>query len=83
MSINKSLVVVSQPHPQASIFSPTSLPILKGGELENQLCGSCAVIVIEGVSTGSLRSTLSAPIQLLIRCPKCGAYNTLPTQVGQ
>ena len=83
MSINKSLVVVSTPHPQASIINSTVLPVFQGGELENQVCGSCAVIVIEGVSTGSLRSTLSAPIQLLIRCPKCGAYNTLPTQVGQ
>jgi len=82
MSINKSLVVVSQPHPQASIFSPTSLPILKGGELENQLCGSCAVILAEGVSAGTLRSTFSVPFQLLIQCPQCRVYNALPAQVG-
>jgi hypothetical protein len=82
MSTNKSLVVVSQPHPSASIINPTVLPVFQGIEPENQLCGSCAVILIEGVSTDSLRSTLSTPMQLLICCPKCGAYNTLPGQAG-
>jgi hypothetical protein len=82
MSSNKSLIVESIPHPRASILGATVLPIFTGSEPENQLCGRCAVILAKGVSLNTLRFTFSAPVQFLIQCPQCRAYNTLSVKGG-
>jgi hypothetical protein len=76
------LVVVTTPDRLASIFTPTMHPIFVGTDSEDLLCGSCSVILTEGVSEANVRQRLAAPVQLLIKCPKCGSHNRLPVQVG-
>jgi phage FluMu protein Com len=83
MGINKRLPVVQSPDKQASILAPTVAPVLKGDESENLLCGGCSAMLGEGVSENTISTRFAAPVQLLIKCPKCGAYNELPAKIAQ
>ena len=47
------------------------------------LCGSCGHVICKGVSAESCTSKFSAPVQLLVKCPKCGTHNRLPAKVGE
>ena len=76
------LEIIEQPHPNASVLAPTITPVLKGNDDEDLLCGRCAVVLCEGVSRDTIASRFIAPAQMLITCPKCGAHNQLPAQVG-
>jgi hypothetical protein len=76
------LAVVSEPAADASVVHLENAPFLKGRESENLLCGSCGLVICKGVSTESCLSKFSAPVQLLVRCPKCGAHNCLPAKLG-
>jgi hypothetical protein len=82
MNTNKRLPTVPSPHKQASILAPTVAPLLRGNDSENLLCGGCSVILTEGFSEATISSRFAAPAQLLIKCPKCGAFNVLPAKIG-
>jgi phage FluMu protein Com len=79
---NKLLSTVPVPFKNASIFSATCLPVMKGSEEDNLLCGSCSVVLAEGVSEQTLATRFAVRSELLVRCPKCGALNELPAQVA-
>ncbi len=64
--------------PNASILKPTNLPLFKGTEQENLLCGRCEVVLAKSVSATTMKTRFAAPHQLVIICPKCRANNVLP-----
>ncbi len=68
--------------PEASILAPEVLPAFKGDEDEDLLCGSCGVVLCEGVRAGRMATLFRAPVQLLLKCPNCGVFNYLPSQLG-
>lgn len=77
----QKLDVVDAPHPRASIIAPKkrALPVFTGPDADQLLCGSCGIVLIEGLSLDSCHKTFTTPAQLLIRCP-CGAHNVLPAR---
>lgn len=75
------LEIVATPD-NASIFLPTNAPAFTGADGEDLLCGSCNVTLCQGVSVDSFRRRFAAPVQLLIKCPKCASHNRLPDQAG-
>lgn len=75
---DKVLSTVRVPYKQASILEPEVLPVFKGDDDENLLCGGCSVVLAEGVSEETLVASFAVPAELLIRCPKCGALNEVP-----
>jgi hypothetical protein len=76
------LQIVAVPDIRASILQPNAAPAFKGNESEDLLCGSCGIILAQGVSSVTLNGKFAAPVQLLVKCPKCAGYNRLPAQVG-
>lgn len=76
------LAVIAEPSADASIVHLENAPFLNGKEREDLLCGSCGLVICKGVSTESCASKFSAPVQLLVRCPKCGTHNLLSAKVG-
>jgi hypothetical protein len=76
------LAVIAEPSAGASVVHLENAPFLNGKERENLLCGSCGLVICKGVSTESCTSKFSAPVQLLVKCPKCGSHNRLPARVG-
>ena len=77
---DKLLSTVPVPLKEASIFSATCLPVMKGSDKDNLLCGSCSVVLAEGVSEQTLATRFAVQSELLLRCPKCGALNELPAR---
>jgi Zn finger protein HypA/HybF involved in hydrogenase expression len=76
------LAVIAEPPADASVVHLENAPFLKGKERENLLCGSCGLVICKGVSAESCTSKFSAPVELLVRCPKCGSHNRLSAKVG-
>ena len=76
------LATVPEPPADASVIHLENAPFLKGKEGENLLCGTCGLVICKGVSTESCMSKFSAPVQLLVKCPKCGTHNRLPARLG-
>jgi hypothetical protein len=74
------LAVVSEPSADASVLHLENAPFLTGKESENLVCGSCGLVICKGVSTESCMSKFAGPVQLLVRCPKCGVHNSLSAQ---
>jgi hypothetical protein len=79
---NTKLAVIAEPAVDASVVHLENAPFLKGNEKENLLCGSCGLVICKGVSTASCARKFSAPVQVLARCPKCGALNRLQSEVA-
>ena len=75
------LAVIAKPSARASIIHLENAPFLKGNDKEDLLCGSCGLVLCKGVSIESFTSKFSAPVQLLIKCPKCGTHSCLPAEV--
>lgn len=75
------LDVVDKPSERASVLELEQVPGLKGSDDERLLCGSCGVVLVDGVSRAALTKRFAAPVELLVRCP-CGAHNRLPAAVG-
>lgn len=73
---------VVEPLPEASIISPAVTPAFEGTERDNLLCGKCLITLCRRLSVETMRSRFAAPVQLLIKCPKCGVHNKLPAQLG-
>ena len=76
------LEIIDQPHPKASVLALTITPAIKGDDDEDLLCGGCGVVLCESFSRDTSASLFMAPAQMLLTCPKCGAHNRLPAQVG-
>ena len=76
------LPIIKAPDANASILKPTEHPAFKGNEQDDLLCGSCDVVLFEGVSAASVKAKYAAPVQLLVKCPECGSHNNLPAQIG-
>lgn len=81
MAKNVKLALVPTLPVDASLIYLENAPFLTGKERTNLLCASCALVLCKGVSTESCMKKFSAPVQVLVRCPKCGSHNRLPTQV--
>ena len=77
------LSVVENPDAKASILAPSNkIALFVGDETETLICGKCRFVLVKGVSRETLRARFAAPAQLLLKCPKCGAHNRLPAQIG-
>lgn len=76
--IRTKLGVVDTPLPNASILKPAQLPLFKGDEQENLLCGGCEALLAKSASSMTMKKRFAAPHQLVIVCPKCHANNVLP-----
>jgi hypothetical protein len=76
------LVAELEPSADASVIHLENAPFLKGKEHENLLCGTCGLVICKGVSAESCIAKFSAPVQLLVKCPKCGTHNRLPAKLG-
>jgi hypothetical protein len=81
--IRTKLGTVDAPLAGASVLTPKlPLPAFSGSEDENLLCGACAVVLCRGVSTRTFKTRFGAANQLILTCPKCGAFNVLPSSLG-
>jgi hypothetical protein len=80
---NTKLAAVSELPADASVIHLENAPFLTGKERENLLCGACGLVICKGVSPESCMSKFSAPVQVLVRCPKCGTHNLFPTKLGE
>jgi Zn finger protein HypA/HybF involved in hydrogenase expression len=78
---NIKLAAVATPPADASVIHLENAPFLTGKERTNLLCASCGLVLCKGVSTASCEKKFSAPVQVLVRCPKCASLNRLPTQL--
>jgi hypothetical protein len=61
------------PEPSAgsrTVIDQQTLPVAVSSGDVNYLCGSCGVLLIQGMVG-------SQPNNIVIRCPKCGAYNEI------
>ncbi|MGQ0533468.1 MAG: hypothetical protein ACT4OF_12370 [Caulobacteraceae bacterium] len=79
--------VVPRAHAQASLVAPkavSALPIFRGNSDTSQVCGSCGVTLIEGMTNQDCVKEFAAPFQLLVQCPAggCGAFNVIPATLG-
>lgn len=81
MAKNIRLAAVATLPADASVIHLENAPFLTGKERTNLLCGSCGLVLCKGVSTESCLKKFSAPVPVLVRCPKCESHNRLPTQV--
>lgn len=69
------MTIVLLPHAQASILVVKDVPAITGGGGDTDYaCGGCGVVLIEGGAP-----PISAPVQSLLKCAKCGVYNNIPT----
>jgi hypothetical protein len=82
MAKKTKLAVIARPAADASVLHLENAPFLKGKERENLVCGSCGLVICKGVSTESCARKFAAPVQVLVRCPKCGTHNGLPGKIG-
>jgi hypothetical protein len=81
MAKNIKLAAVATPPVDASVIHLENAPFLTGKERTNLLCGNCGLVLCKGVSVESCTKKFSAPVQVFIRCAKCGSSNRLPTQL--
>jgi hypothetical protein len=81
MAKNIKLAAVATPPVDASVIHLENAPFLTGKERANLLCGSCGLVLCKGVSAESCMKKFSAPVHVLVRCPKCDTHNRLPTQL--
>jgi len=77
--VRTKLGTVEKPLEGASIIQPNGVPAFKGEEQENLLCGGCELVIGKSVSATTLKARFAAPVQLVVICPKCKAYNVLPS----
>ncbi|WP_374469647.1 hypothetical protein [Phenylobacterium sp.] len=84
MSRTLYMSVVEKPHPQAAILQSdkSTTPVMKGNADVNLACGSCQVVLAQGLTVEWFANQFQTPFQLLLRCPKCAAYNRLPATLG-
>jgi hypothetical protein len=73
---------VVEPKAGASILAPEKAPGIVGNERDNLLCGRCLVTLGRRISVAIMTRRFAAPVQLLIKCPKCGVHNEVPVQLG-
>jgi phage FluMu protein Com len=76
------LPIIDEPNKRASILVLKLHPAFTSTDSEDLLCGSCGVVLAQGTSRATIQAHFAAPVQLLVKCPKCGTYNRLPAQVG-
>ena len=81
MTINKKLTTVKVPPNGVVIAVPENLPLYKGDETENLLCGECSTILIEGISEQSMLKRFVMPAPLYIKCPNCEQHNYVKVQI--
>lgn len=87
MKTISKLSVIAKPHPDASILSITPgtgpLPFPPGPDDVDLSCGSCGLILIQGMSPQTCAKMLAAPYQLLVKCStkNCLAYNVIPATI--
>ena len=81
MAKNIKLAAVATPPVDASVIHLENAPFLTGTERTNLLCGNCGLVLCKGVSAESCMNKFSAPVQVLVRCPKCETHNRLPAQL--
>lgn len=70
----KKLEVIPKPKSGTrTVLEPKSnvVPVIKGVGNLDLLCGSCGETLVDGIDEGQIRN-------IVIRCPKCGAYNEIP-----
>ena len=79
--VRTKLGVVDAPLPGASILKGATLPLLRGNEPEDLLCGGCEAVLGKSISGSTLKQRMAAPVQLIAICPKCGANNVLPSTI--
>ena len=57
-----------------------STTLFKGkDDLEDLLCGTCSAVLCESVTALTLKTRLGTSHQLIVVCPRCDAYNVLPS----
>lgn len=76
--VRTKLGVVEKPHAEASVFTGP-LPLFRGDEQENLLCGGCEAVIGKSISARTLKTRIAVPNQLIAVCAKCGTYNVLPS----
>lgn len=81
MAKNIKLTAVATPPVGANVLHLENSPFLMGKERTNLVCGNCGLVLCKGVSKDSCLKKFSAPVQLLVRCPKCRTHNHLPAQL--
>lgn len=63
-----AMKVIPEPRPKIrSVLVPQQIPVMKGGGNADMVCGKCGSVLLEGM-IGPVRD-------LVVKCPKCGAYN--------
>jgi hypothetical protein len=80
--VRTKLGLIDTPHPLAAVLKVTQLPVLRGNEQENLLCGSCEVVLGKSISALTAKTRFATPHQLIIVCPRCAANNVLPSTVA-
>jgi hypothetical protein len=75
------LAAVEPPPADASVIHLENAPFLTGKERTHLLCGNCGLVLCKGVSAESCMKKFAAPMQVLVRCPKCDTHSRLPTRL--
>jgi hypothetical protein len=75
--VNVTLLVVSKPAENTATVLTSNLnkvPIVRGsgGGGNSYLCGGCGLTLAEHINAGQI-------VNILLLCPRCGAYNRMRT----
>jgi hypothetical protein len=81
--VRTKLGTVETTLPDASVLQPTitALPLWRGNEQENLICGGCDATIGKSISPGTLNRLLGSPVQIIAVCPHCRANNVIPSTI--
>ncbi len=87
--IRTVLTIINEPTLTDTSLNLTTFPAIKHDENEDLVCGSCGMVVGEGVSPRTLYIAAASllrnrmPVRLVVTCGVCQKYNVVPSEVGQ
>lgn len=75
---------IVEPHELASYIVPETndIPVIIGPGNDIMACGKCSAPLVDGYNPETFKSFLGAPVQAILKCPKCGAMNELPATIA-
>ena len=66
----KARIIAEPPAGTRAVIDQKVLPVAVGGGDVNYLCGSCGVLLIQGMTAGRFND-------LVIKCPRCNVFNEM------